>query len=160
MIYIGLDLSLTASGMVALRDKEVLSSKTFGYGLKRTASGERKIKRLLHIANEVMAFIREIQEIDTDIKVVIEGYAYGARGSQNDLAELQGAIKTQMYLMFSIVPIIIPATKARKLVFGRGRVTKDQVLEELGEMGYHFTDHNQADALVVASACQLETPDP
>ena len=36
MIYIGLDLSLTASGMVSMTaDGEVMDSKTFGYGLTR-----------------------------------------------------------------------------------------------------------------------------
>lgn len=152
LIYVGLDLSLTASGMVALRDSEIVSAKTFGYGLKRTSSGERKIKRLLHIANEAMAFIKEAQAVSPEVTVVIEGYAYSARGSQNDLAELQGVIKTQVYLMFNLVPIITPVSKARKSVFGRGRISKDEILEELGKVGVDFTDHNQADAYVVAKA--------
>lgn len=154
MIYIGLDLSLTASGMVAVEDGDVIKSKTFGYGLKRKSSGERKIKRLLHIASEVCSFIQEhVKGKDQGgIKVVIEGYAYSARGSQNDLAELQGAIKTQIYLMFKIVPVIMPASKARKNVFGRGRIRKDEILLELTEQGHPFTDHNQADAFVVARA--------
>lgn len=160
LIYVGLDLSLTASGMVALKNGEVISAKTFGYGLKRTASGERKVKRLLHITNEVMAFIKEAQAVSPEVTVAIEGYAYGARGSQNDLAELQGAVKTQMYLMFSLVPEIIPASKARKIVLGRGRLTKDQILEELRAIGYDFADHNQADALVVARAAMIEAETP
>lgn len=157
MIYVGLDLSLTASGMVSMSSTgELIGSKTFGYGLKRDSSGERKIKRLLHITNEVCAFIKSTIASDPDVMVVIEGYAYGARGSQNDLAELQGAVKTQIYLMFSLVPVIIPVTKARKLVFGRGRVSKDEVLEGLSEIGYDFSDHNQADALVVARSVMIE----
>ena len=157
MIYIGLDLSLTASGMVSITESgSVLESKTFGYGLKRDSSGERKIKRLLHITNEVCSFIKSTIAGGQEVTVVIEGYAYGARGSQNDLAELQGAIKTQIYLMFNLVPVIIPATKARKLVFGKGRLSKDEILEGLKEQGYDFTDHNQADAFVVARSVVLE----
>lgn len=158
MIYIGLDLSLTASGMVSIdNDGQVISSKTFGYGLKRDSSSERKVKRLLHISNEVCSFIKEhlVNDFGEVIEVVIEGYAYSARGSQNDLAELQGAIKTQLYLMFQIVPIIMPASRARKCVFGRGRIKKDEILVELTEKGVCFTDHNQADAYVVARAQNL-----
>lgn len=158
MIYIGLDLSLTASGMVSISDDGcVMESKTFGYGLKRDSSGERKIKRLLHITNEVCSFIKGHVALDHEVTVVIEGYAYGARGSQNDLAELQGAVKTQIYLMFSLVPVIVPVTKARKLVFGKGRLSKEEILEGLTGLGYDFTDHNQADAFVVARSVMLET---
>lgn len=133
---------------------EVLSSKTFGYGLKRDSGVERKIKRLLHIADEVCSFVKEHLTAGdlSKIKVVIEGYAYSARGSQNDLAELQGTVKTQLYLMFKIVPVIMPVSKARKHVFGRGRLKKDEILVELGEQGVDFTDHNQADAYVIAKA--------
>lgn len=160
MVIIGLDLSLTASGMVALGVcGGIISAKTFGYGLKRTSSTERKLKRLLHIASEVCTFVQEVLSDPSisldDISVVIEGYAYSARGSQNDLAELQGAVKTQLYLMFKIVSEPIPSTRARKLVLGRGRVTKDQILEELAQKGHVFTDHNQADAFVVAYAKRL-----
>jgi Holliday junction resolvasome RuvABC endonuclease subunit len=157
VIYIGLDLSLTASGMVSISDAgAVIESKTFGYGLKRDSSGERKIKRLLHISNEVCSFIKSTIASGSEVTVVIEGYAYGARGSQNDLAELQGAIKTQIYLMFSLVPVIVPATKARKVVLGQGRVSKDEIIEGLKGLGYDFTDHNQADAFVVARSVMLE----
>jgi len=154
MIYIGLDLSLTASGMVAIRDGQTIAQKTFGYGLKRTSSPERKLKRLLHITSEVCTFIQEKLNLG-EVSVVIEGYAYSARGSQNDLAELQGAVKTQIYLMFKLVPVSMPASQARKQVFGRGRLKKDEIIEELNDMGHPFTDHNQADAFVVARAHQL-----
>lgn len=146
--------------MVALKESgEVIAAKTFGYGLKRTSSIEKRINRLIDIADEVMGFIKEAQAASSDVTVVIEGYAYGARGSQNDLAELQGTIKTQAYLMLDVVPVIMPVTKARKLVLGRGRVTKDQVIEELRVIGYTFTDHNQADAFVVARAAILDLAD-
>ena len=160
MVIVGLDLSLTASGMVAIDDRgDVISAKTFGYGLKRTSSAERKLKRLLHIASEVCTFVQEMaSEPNTsldDIMVIIEGYAYSARGSQNDLAELQGAVKTQIYLMFKIVSESIPSSKARKLVLGRGRLKKDEIIEGLEDKGYRFTDHNQADAFVVAYAKRI-----
>lgn len=161
MICVGLDLSLTASGMVAVgHDGAVLMAKTFGYGLKRTSSNEQKIKRLLHLAGEVCSFIGDVRAQYSQgsvPSVVIEGYAYGARGSQNDLAELQGVIKTQVYLSFSAVPEIIPASQARKTVLGNGRLSKEEIIEGLKGLDIVFIDHNQADAYVVARAHQIES---
>lgn len=153
MITLGLDLSLTASGIVAIDEAgSVVEAKTYGYGLKRTSSNEEKIKRLLDISNCVQETLRGLVVKGDPVEVVIEGYAYSARGSQNDLAELQGVIKSQLFLQHGITPEVMPVSRARKLVFDTGRVSKGEVMSLLADMGVHFTDHNQADAYVVARA--------
>tara|TARA_Y100000310_G_scaffold231359_1_gene233882 strand:+ start:715 stop:1164 length:450 start_codon:yes stop_codon:yes gene_type:complete len=131
---------------------DLLSSKTYGYSLKRTSTWEQKTKRLLDIATVICTFVSK-HKSDLGLKhthVVVEGYAYSARGAQNDLAELQGVVKTQLYLMFNLVAEPIPASKARKMVLGRGRLNKEEILCGVKELGYNLVDHNQADALVVA----------
>lgn len=145
----GLDLSCTATGIVVIDDLgKVVDSVTVGAKLKRTSSVKQKIERLTMITAKLMGMIKE----HGVTSVGIEGYAYGARGAQNDLGELHGVVKTQIYLGFRIVPDIIAVSRARKLVFGKGNLKKDKVLDELTKRGYKVSDQDQGDALVIALA--------
>ena len=145
----GLDLSLTGTGIVVIDDTpSVVFADTCGFKLKRTATVRAKIERMNSIAVKVIKAAREYS-----VTVIgIEGFAYAAKGAQNDLGELHGVVKSQILLGLNLVPVIVAPTSARKTVLGKGNFPKKMILDELTKRGYNVSDHNQGDALVVALA--------
>lgn len=147
--YAGLDLSLTGAGILTLdQDGDVLVKKKAGYNLKKGREKD-KIIRLISIAKEVISVFDE----GFIYYVGIENYAWGAknRGMIVSLAELNGVIKSQLYLAKGIFPVMIPCSEARKKVLGKGRLSKEQIVRMILEQyGINFDDHNIADAFVIA----------
>jgi Holliday junction resolvasome RuvABC endonuclease subunit len=147
---LGLDLSLTGTGLVTLDGATgaVWAAASAGHGLKRDARVRDKVARLLTIAETVVAAVRRAP---APCSVAIEGYAFGAKGAQNDLAELGGVIKTQLWLACRLEPTIYTVSAARKGMFGTGRMEKKAILPHLAAKGVVLADHNQADAWVIAA---------
>ena len=145
----GLDLSLRSTGIVVLSPtKELLHASLAGQSLKRDAPIRDKIERQIGIASKVITFARQFD----CAKIGIEGYAFGARGAQNDLGELQGVVKSQIWLALQIEPQSIAASSARKIVCGNGRASKERVRECLTKMGYTLNQLDLTDALAIALA--------
>lgn len=168
---IGLDLSLTSTGIVSLvevgKDWGVHSSLHVGHSLKRDAAVREKIERYVVIAAAVLDTVRQFKGME--VTVGIEGYAYSKKGAQNDLAELQGIVKSQLWLGERIEPVIVSVTEARKLVLGTGSPkgskkgkTKEGVAKILKGMGLEFDSDDEADAYVIAKcvAMNLEPRQP
>ena len=156
MHFVGLDLSLTGSGIVVLDESgSVVATALDGWKLDRSASVREKIDRLVHIASTVMGVVHGARE--GGVVVGIEGYAYNQRGATADLGELGGVVKTQLWLGFEVEPRIVAVSTARKLVFGNGKTKKDLVLPTLRDRGFVFEDHNVADAYVIAEAIRQQT---
>ena len=152
-MILGLDLSLTATGVVVIDGQgAVVDSYTVGEKLSRKARQKDKIERILDICKRVCSTVTEHKVK----KIGIEGFAFQARGAQNDLGELHGVVKSQIWLAFGIEPIIIPPTSARKRALGSGKIKKKEVINSLTKLGYECNDHNQADALVIALAVLSE----
>jgi Holliday junction resolvasome RuvABC endonuclease subunit len=83
--------------------------------------------------------------------VAIEQFAWGARGAQNDLGELHGVIKTQLWLACQVEPVLYVVSQIRKEIFGKGNLKKDKILQHVVQQGVPVADHNQADAWAVAA---------
>jgi Holliday junction resolvasome RuvABC endonuclease subunit len=80
--------------------------------------------------------------------VMIEGYAFGAKGSSGiSLGELGGVTRVALYDLN--VPFIeIPPTQAKKFITGTGSAPKDIVIKELYKrFGIDTNDNNIADAV-------------
>lgn len=107
-----------------------------------------KIRRMLRIANEIVRFITlfEVKHVG------IEGPAYNAHQGAHALGELSGVVKSQLWMKFRIVPLIVPPASARKHVLGYGgSVTKDQVKEVVEKgLGVAVENDHEADATVIA----------
>lgn len=147
----GLDLSCTATGIVVLGEGRMVTTCT-GHTLTRTSPVRDKVERLLGIAGVVVRLARE----HAVTHVGIEGYAYSARGAQNDLAELHGVIKSQLWLAMRLEPYIVQPSAARKAVLGAGRVGKEDIVRLVRARGVAIDNHNMADAWVVAEWLRLE----
>jgi len=155
-MMMGLDLSLVATGVAIIdSDEKLLFAANAGFKLKRSSSIRDKIERMTSIAAMIIRAARSHGVTE----IAIEGFAYAAKGAQNDLGELHGVVKSQVLLGLGIVPTVIPPTSARKVVFDKGNIKKKAALDELTKRGYNLADHNQSDALVIALAASRRRDD-
>jgi len=160
--YMGLDLSLTgAAATVVDENGSVVDHGLWGWSLPRDASVKEKIERMVYIAGKIVRMGKKWIGESDDFSIGIEGYAYGARGAQNDLGEIQGTVKTQILLALGLIPTIIASSSARKIVLGKGRFSKgkkgkQEIVKAVCDRGFMVSDDNVADAYVVAECLRLK----
>lgn len=146
---LGLDLSLRSTGYV-VRELNGLTIHfgCIGYELPRSSPEQLKIERLIDIRNKLCSLISEY-----NVRVIgIERYAYGARGAQNDLAELHGVLKVAIIEQFRLIPQYVSVQAARKQTVGKGSgLTKAQFRKKIEEVsGFNFGNTDEADAWSVS----------
>lgn len=153
MLFIGMDLSITASGVVLL-DRDLLIRS---YHLVESTTGKPDIVRLPEIASkikETIQFIIEKGFDPEDTYVLLENYSYGSNTSHlTRLGELGGQIKKDL-LDFGIpwhhIWVCAPTT-LKKYVTGKGQGAKSQVmLSAYKKWGADFGDDNLCDAYILA----------
>lgn len=167
--YVGLDLSLTATGVVILDAAgEVVFHDTYGEAGHLKDAPRTKIERQIGIAANVVKAIKKHGIYEPPIgreivrpEVGIELYAFSRRGKQNDLAELHGVVRSQLWMVLKIAPEPMTASHVRKVVLAKGNVSKLLIPKMIAEgriatrtdwAGFEFPDGDQADAFVVAEA--------
>lgn len=111
---IGLDLSLTSTGIAAGNETRAIGSK----GLKGP-------QRLIHLRNQVM---EAVEALPGNVVAVIEGYSFGSRNSHaHALGELGGVVRTALYEA-SIPYVDVAPTVRAKFATGRGNAGKSEVV--------------------------------
>lgn len=169
--YIGLDLSLTGTGIVAVVSPEmdtpmsakmgrVVHQDVVGYALTMEASVKEKTERMLETAKSVIKTVKAMSKEGYDVEVAIENYAFSTvknkkgksfqSSSQTGLAELHGIIKSQLLLATGLSPVMYSVKTARMVVFGNGNFPKVNVKPALNKWGYEFKKMDDADAFVIA----------
>ena len=159
MFFVGLDLSLRSTGFCALSESgEVLRLVSFGASLDRGATNDQKVSRLAVLAKRILSEIESVSGHGSP-EVCIENYAFGARGAQNDLGELHGCVKLQLYLAFDKAPLTVSASTYRKSLIGSGRTSKDGSFlfakRVLTDRSTVITNTDEADAFLVAEWFRL-----
>lgn len=142
MHYLGLDLSLRATGVSILRDDVILSSCT----LKTKSSGAERINS---IKSRILTLIGE--HIIGEFICALEGYAFvkNVRG-QYSKAELHGVIVDTLFENH-IEPIIVPPTTLKKFAVGSGKASKQDMINwAKGKYIVDKIDDNQADSIALA----------
>lgn len=150
---VGLDLSLTGTGIVVIDpDGDLNLQRTVGYALKEDSSEREIIERQLYIATEITDVIRGLTDAHgARPRIAIEHYAFSKHSSSvTKLAELRGVVKSQIWLVFQLIPDMVTVGEARRTVLGKGVLAKSSVIELLRRRGLTVGDHNIADAYVVA----------
>jgi len=119
MNIIGIDPSLTGTGIVCLEDGDYVDSKV-------VISKYKDINRLIDIREQIRIFMFKNKNIIHS--VVIEGFAFGARGmAMFDLGMLSGILRA--FIMESNLKLlVIQPTMLKKFVTGKGNVHKDLML--------------------------------
>jgi len=139
MVVMGLDLSLTSTGLVVLSPELMLKSKA----IKSKENAER---RLIDIKEQIE---REILEYEPAL-VVLEGYAMLANGRITALAELGGVVKASLYVRKQPF-IVVPPARVKKFATGKGNTTKDEVrLWVYKRWGVELKTNDEIDAYVLA----------
>ncbi|MGE5572964.1 MAG: hypothetical protein ACM3ZU_08110 [Bacteroidota bacterium] len=140
IIVLGIDPSLTATGLVRLDEQDGLTSRV----VRPRSTG---VRRLIDIEQAVA------QVAEGVTLVALEGYAFGAQASREALGELGGILKRYLY-QHAIPTIIVPPSSVKKFACSRGNAKKDEmrlaVYKKWGvdEQGLRTAD--EVDAYVLA----------
>lgn len=146
MIYIGIDQSLSATGIcVTGKDMQILSIETI------VSDKLRGVERLFMIVEHIKNIILQLED---DIVVVREGYSYQSKGHVFELGELGGAIDLMLYNLKdkkNITEYVVPPTLWKKFIFGSGDTKKDTkyLLKAFKKTGIEFDNDNEADSYMI-----------
>jgi crossover junction endodeoxyribonuclease RuvC len=143
MNIIGLDLSLTGTGIVVLRDSRIVYQE-----LVTTKPGTTDMQRIITIMNQITEVLTTYA--GPDCLVVIEGPSYGSNTSSiHTLGKLAGVVELSLVLR-NITYLIVPPTSLKKLITGKGNAKKEQMLLQIyKKYGIEFHDNNLADAFAL-----------
>lgn len=149
---VGLDLSLTSTGVVVLRGEKIVLQEV----VRSVPVGPLPIdeaKRLDGIANMVLALVPD----DADL-VAIEGIAFmiSKTTSLVQLAAINFIIRIGLWKRGIKFVIVSPPT-LKKFVTGKGVAQKDEmILSIYKQYGHTILDNNKADAFSLAAvACAV-----
>lgn len=135
----GLDLSLSQSGWA------VDGGSDLSYGVIK-AGALRGAERLVYIRRRVYDLV---QRYGPGL-LVIEGYAFGARGRLADIGELGGVVRVLLHVL-RLPYIVVAPTLCKKFVTGSGSAGKDAMMMYCLKHGWAETqNNNEADAVGLA----------
>jgi len=139
---VGIDLSYTATGIIWLRDGEILRQKVIKFpklkGWERIDNITYDIDRLLHDARPDL--------------ICIEGYSFGSTfGMGVTIGELGGIVRYNSLYSEDYKYIDVAPTQLKKFATGKGIGKKELIMMKvLKEYGIEFEDNNLCDAFVLA----------
>lgn len=141
---VGLDLSLTATGIAVAGDVR-------WNGVMHPPAGLREGPRLAWLRDRIGANLDHGLDM-----VVIEDLPINAK-SAGLTAQLHGVVKLHLHDGGYPPPILVPAATLKVFATGRGNATKiDMVVAARDRLGYDGTDDNAADAMWLAElGCHL-----
>lgn len=117
MKVVGLDLSLLSTGICILEG--AYSSEPMRrcilFPRDKVQGIQQSIERLLDIAHVVTSIVSE----EKPNAVIIEAPAKNQVWQAAAIGELHGVVKTQLYVVCNVVPLVEQATKMRKAVIGK-----------------------------------------
>ena len=153
MLIIGIDPSLTATGVVVLRDGKVeLAEATKNRPDLGTIERVKLIRERIIDITENLTDEEERQAPDL---ITIEGFSYGSKGrSLFDIAYLGWRIREDLerFRIEDGIPWLeVPPSQLKKFATGQGNANKEIILQQVYKRwGVEFSDNNQADAYVLA----------
>jgi Holliday junction resolvasome RuvABC endonuclease subunit len=159
-IVVGLDLSLTSTGMAAVRIK----GETFQileWANPKTSATEDWFTRMMHIQTDVVRFVFKHKPS----KIFVEGYSYGSRNGRELAGEVNGIVLYQLiaggFPQQNIHKMISPQGRA-KFATGKGNGTKSEVVNYVNQtfgLSLKVKENDIADAIILAfiGYCILHT---
>lgn len=141
MIAFGIDLSLTATGLVVLDGDKLLYSGCFKP--KNKSGAERLIEIDREISMTMVGYDPEI--------ICLEGYSFGSRGrALFQIGELGGVVRVALHDWGKHWMEITPS-QVKKFATGKGTSKKDLILQQVyKKWGQEFKTSDEADAFVLA----------
>lgn len=161
---IGLDLSLSATGMVVMTATKgkwtTIMSKSLTY--PKELAGKSSFTKATNIADAVVELVKIQMKILPEIKwvIMIEGLAFGNKNSLVAMVEIATAIKMHLRSVEGVDILLCPPTVLKKFVTGNGGAPKDLMLKEaFKKFGFDYTsnDENDAACLALLGLCHLDS---
>lgn len=155
----GLDLELVNTGVVILtEDGHLLRSGTIVKPLvskKYHKITERdRIYRILEIANDIVGNVKKFKIQHIAIEGGGASFKGTGKGRQKSNVFQRGGlayvVMTQVFLACKLLPRVVAANSARKVVLGYGKPSKEDVEWVLWRNGVEVGTGHEADAYVVA----------
>jgi crossover junction endodeoxyribonuclease RuvC len=147
MIALGIDLSLTHTGLAVLNDGKLVRKNS----IITKPKGKRPIDEITRLELIATQICDVIDEIKPDI-AAIEGIAFMA-SKTTALAQLSGLnYMLRRELMRRSIPFVIVAPSSlKKFITGKGNAQKDEMMLAIHKRwGVTITDDNEADAYALA----------
>lgn len=151
-VVLGLDLSLTATGVALVVDGKLTDGDTVESKGKAKASLSQRAARLLGLHSSIIGIY---EEFVPDL-VVIESPSYGSQvGQQHDRSGLWWLVTSALESSrVGLVATVTPNGRA-KYATGKGNANKDAVLAAVirryEPRGWEIENNNVADAVVLAA---------
>lgn len=147
MAYLGIDQSLTATGLSLVSDNGyILHLETVDPGKLRGAA------RLSFIKEQLLRFMGLAKDKITG--AAYEGYAYDAVGRVFQLGEVGGVVQLTLHEQ-SIKAVSVAPVALKKFATGSPKADKDAMIAAAGRGGTYARDDNQADAFFLARIAYL-----
>lgn len=148
MFFLGLDLSISGTGLVLLDNNHKITDKT---KLEVPVKG---IERLFHLENLFMEFIEAQKAAKREIFLAcLEGPSYQSKeGQLFQLGEWAGIVKLDLFKL-GIDYIIAAPSQLKKYIFGKfekGSKKELVILDIYKKYGVEIRDNDIADAYVVS----------
>jgi len=141
-MILGIDPSLTGTGVVALEDGKIINQQLIK--TKPTKGSLAELQRLIKIVDSI-----EYGEAEL---AVIEGLAFMSRNTTSlvQLSGLNYMIRHKLYKL-NIPFLIVPPTSLKKFITSKGNAPKECMLMDIFKRyGEEFRDNNLADAFSLA----------
>lgn len=150
--FVGLDLSLTGTGIVALNSRgELVANQTLkpSKQTSKTKGPSFRVTRLIEIRDKINTLITHLPP-GPQTMFAIESYTYGTNNSAHILGELGGVVRTLLY-EHNFPYIEVAPAHVKKYATGAGNAKKEQVIAwVLKRWGLLFSTSDEADAYVLA----------
>ena len=145
MNIVGLDLSLTATGIATVAGCEVL--RTDLRGCERLAWLREMVLVACGCFHNADGWQADPYDDRLADLVVLEDYAYSRANQAHQIGELHGVIRLALHE--AEIPVVLVAPTARaKYATGKGNAGKAEVLAAaIRRLGYDGHDDNEADAM-------------
>src|SRR3990167_3809731 len=154
-LSLGLDLSLTGTGLVILNEKKEVVEQKLIKSKKTGDTPKEELERLIGIREEIQTIVDDVSnnfKRSRPKMAAIEGPAFMVRNATAlvQLGALSYMIRELLYAR-SIPFVIVAPTTLKKFITGKGSSDKNVVLMEIFKRyGQTFTDDNLGDAYALA----------
>lgn len=141
MVVLGLDPSLTGTGLSVVDNDNLLFSECYK---PKNKKGPQRLIEICHKISEVIdAYQPEL--------ICLEGYSFGSRGrALFQIGELGGLIRVMLHKT-GIKWLEITPSQVKKFATGMGNCGKDIILQQVyRRWGMEFKTSDEADAFVLA----------
>lgn len=170
MIVVGVDPSLTNTGIAVLHNGQPALLRSIGHGTLSGRSYAHRSDRIVSECHAVMSVLADDCDERNTLRpprsridlVVLEGPAYGAcNASTHDGSGLWWGLYSTLRARRIPTAVIPPATRA-KWATGKGNADKRTVLATVRDWwpATRIANHDQADALVLAAIGAFHYGDP